>query len=217
MAAPAARLFVRTTITLLVGLGPVAALAWPRLDRSRLAYLAVYGLGIVLVNLIRDADANLEQRGEDQGSESLLGLSMTLGAIWAAADVGRLHLTDGVPEAARWGAVVVLAVGTGLRLWAMQVNRFFSNRLVIQAERGHQVIDRGPYARVRHPGYTTFLVILPAMPIAIGSWSALGVFALGVFAVLRRTAREDRFLHENLEGYPEYASRVRARLVPGLY
>ena len=32
-----------------------------------------------------------------------------------------------------------------------------------------------------------------------------------------RTAREDRFLQENLEGYADYAARVRVRLIPGLW
>lgn len=214
------RLLLRTAVTVLVALGPVALGAWPRLaagDAPLLAYLVVFGLGTVLVNVVRDPTSNLEREGEDHGSESLLGLAMVVGATWAALDAGRLHWTDGVPAGLRWGALVALAAGMAVRLWAMAVNRFFSNLLVIQADRGHAVIDRGPYAVVRHPGYTTFLVILPAMPLAIGSWSALGIFALGILAILRRTAREDRFLHDNLPGYPEYARRVRARLVPGLY
>lgn len=32
-----------------------------------------------------------------------------------------------------------------------------------------------------------------------------------------RTAHEDRFLREHLDGYREYASRVRHRLVPHLW
>jgi protein-S-isoprenylcysteine O-methyltransferase Ste14 len=32
-----------------------------------------------------------------------------------------------------------------------------------------------------------------------------------------RTALEDRFLLENLEGYQEYAVRVRWRLLPGVW
>jgi protein-S-isoprenylcysteine O-methyltransferase Ste14 len=32
-----------------------------------------------------------------------------------------------------------------------------------------------------------------------------------------RTAIEDRTLHEELDGYREYASKVRYRLLPGLW
>jgi len=32
-----------------------------------------------------------------------------------------------------------------------------------------------------------------------------------------RTAREDRILQEELEGYAEYAQKVRHRLVPGIW
>jgi len=40
---------------------------------------------------------------------------------------------------------------------------------------------------------------------------------LCVLMILRRTALEDRFLHEQLPGYPDFAERVRHRLLPGLW
>jgi protein-S-isoprenylcysteine O-methyltransferase Ste14 len=47
----------------------------------------------------------------------------------------------------------------------------------------------------------------------------LALVPAGVFVVLilRRTVHEDRFLHEHLDGYAEYAGRVRSRLFPGLW
>jgi len=38
-----------------------------------------------------------------------------------------------------------------------------------------------------------------------------------VLAFIRRTALEDRFLHEHLEGYAEYARQVRYCLIPGIW
>jgi len=35
--------------------------------------------------------------------------------------------------------------------------------------------------------------------------------------ILRRTIIEDRFLHANLPGYADFASRTRWRLLPGLW
>ena len=48
-------------------------------------------------------------------------------------------------------ALVVL--GTLGLIWAMKTNRFFSAFIRIQQDRGHQVVDAGPYRLVRHPGY----------------------------------------------------------------
>jgi protein-S-isoprenylcysteine O-methyltransferase Ste14 len=36
--------------------------------------------------------------------------------------------------------------------WAQAVNRHFEPTVRIQTERGHRVIDTGPYALMRHPG-----------------------------------------------------------------
>jgi protein-S-isoprenylcysteine O-methyltransferase Ste14 len=38
-----------------------------------------------------------------------------------------------------------------------------------------------------------------------------------VFPILRRTAREDRILREQLEGYADYAQKVRYRVFPGVW
>jgi protein-S-isoprenylcysteine O-methyltransferase Ste14 len=41
----------------------------------------------------------------------------------------------------------------GIVTWAEVVNKFFEVTVCIQTERGHKVIDTGPYAIVRHPEY----------------------------------------------------------------
>ena len=43
--------------------------------------------------------------------------------------------------------------------WAQAVNRHFEPTVRIQTERGHRVIDSGPYAVMRHPGYIGAVVM----------------------------------------------------------
>jgi protein-S-isoprenylcysteine O-methyltransferase Ste14 len=43
------------------------------------------------------------------------------------------------------------------------VNRFFSSVIRIQTDRGQHVVTTGPYAFVRHPGYTAGILIEQAM------------------------------------------------------
>ena len=52
----------------------------------------------------------------------------------------------------RLGYVLLIAGLAGLT-WAESVNKFFEPTVRIQTDRGHRVIDTGPYAIVRHPGY----------------------------------------------------------------
>jgi len=105
----------------------------------------------------------------------------------------------------------------GLGWWAMSVNTFFSRMVRIQEDRGHHVITSGPYRFVRHPGYLMAVVIWPGAALALGSWWALIPAFIIVALYVCRTAREDRTLHEELEGYAEYAKKVRFRLVPGIW
>ena len=48
---------------------------------------------------------------------------------------------------------ILLLVGMGILTWAQSVNKFFEPTVRIQADRGQTVIENGPYAIVRHPGY----------------------------------------------------------------
>lgn len=63
-----------------------------------------------------------------------------------------------------------------LVVWVMSVNRFASR--TIQVEPGQPVISGGPYHLVRHPIYSSSLLMWLAIPIALGSYVALPAFAL---------------------------------------
>ena len=101
--------------------------------------------------------------------------------------------------------------------WIMRENTYLSQVVKIDEERGHKVITTGPYALVRHPMYTVVIILLFAVPIALGSRFAL-IFALFLTVLLIvRTYLEDRTLHTELAGYPEYARRTIYRLIPGIW
>ncbi|ADO49784.1 methyltransferase family protein [[Enterobacter] lignolyticus] len=87
----------------------------------------------------------------------------------------------------------------------------------IQVEDGQTVVSTGLYAYVRHPMYSGALLLLAAMPLALGSWWS--VFLLvPFFPVLAwRLIDEEEFLKENLPGYTEYMQKVRYRLVPYIW
>jgi protein-S-isoprenylcysteine O-methyltransferase Ste14 len=149
----------------------------------------------------------------------VLGFLPTMLAIpiVAALDDGRFHWSH-VPW---WGCLagyaVMIAGFVGLT-WATSVNKFFEPSVRIQTDRGHKVIDTGPYAIIRHPGYAFGFLLFLGMPLALGSLWALipAVMLLGPLLVAR-TVLEDRTLQNELAGYKEYTQRVRYRLVPGVW
>ncbi len=136
----------------------------------------------------------------------------------AGLDRGRFHWSDSVPRWLRVIGFLSLATGYALSFWAMRVNRFFSSIVRIQADRGQVVVDTGPYAFIRHPGYLAGMLVLLASGLALCSWLACAVLAVpSVPFLIHRAITEDRVLHNELPGYPDYARRVRWRLLPGLW
>jgi protein-S-isoprenylcysteine O-methyltransferase Ste14 len=97
-------------------------------------------------------------------------------------------------------------------------NRFFSSIIRIQTDRGQYIVDTGPYAVIRHPGYLGGIVFMLASGPALGSWLA-GAFLviMSLPFLLRRAINEDRILKADLPGYRDYATRVRWRLLPGVW
>jgi protein-S-isoprenylcysteine O-methyltransferase Ste14 len=111
----------------------------------------------------------------------------------------------------------LLTTAVVITAWAQGVNRFFEPGVRIQTERGHHVVQTGPYAIIRHPGYFAASLLFPGMALALGSWWALVPAGFATLLLLIRTEWEGRTLRAKLDGYADYAQRVRFRLIPGVW
>jgi protein-S-isoprenylcysteine O-methyltransferase Ste14 len=134
--------------------------------------------------------------------------------------VAGLEARDGVsslPVAVWLPGLAIFVLGAAMLTWSMVVNPFFEKTVRIQTDHGHRVIDTGPYAYVRHPGYVGFVGWILATPLLLASAWAFIPAVLAVVGIVIRTALEDRTLQAELPGYAEYAARVRFRLIPGVW
>ena len=137
--------------------------------------------------------------------------------IISGFDVVRYEWSEPLPVWMKIIAVLVHLPCFLLLGWVMRENTYLSQVVKIDEDRGHQVVTTGPYALVRHPMYTVVIVLLFAIPVALGSRFALILAAFLTLLLLIRTYFEDRTLHAELEGYPEYAKQTRYRLIPGIW
>jgi protein-S-isoprenylcysteine O-methyltransferase Ste14 len=113
--------------------------------------------------------------------------------------------------------MVWLLAGWWIVTAALEANAFAVPVVKSQADRRQVVVDRGPYAFVRHPMYLGTALLLVGMPLWLGS-SAGALAALVPIAVLAvRIGIEEGFLRRELAGYAAYTERVRYRLVPGVW
>jgi protein-S-isoprenylcysteine O-methyltransferase Ste14 len=135
--------------------------------------------------------------------------------IVAGLDRGRFHWRDSVPPWLQALALIAVAGGYALCFWGEPVlflGRAHPGRA--RPVRGHA----GPYAYVRHPGYLAGILIMVASGPALGSWLAAALLVISSLPFLiHRAITEDRVLRGELPGYSDYASRVRWRLLPGIW
>jgi len=187
-------------------------------------YLGV-SVGILAVNLFVVSPELMAERGEikenvkgwDKALSPLISV-LTLVAFAVAGLDERFEWSPQLDSATHLVALIFWALGQGLFSWAMASNKFFSGLVRIQMDRSHTVVTGGRYRYVRHPGYLGYITsFFLATPLALGSLWALILGSIGTILLVIRTALEDRTLLEELDGYREYAQRVRYRLLPGIW
>ena len=184
-----------------------------------LAWSAATAMVIVRFNPELLAERLGPRRGAkawDTAIMSMLGMTQLARYVVAGLDQ-RYGWTGGLPLAAQIAALTVCVLGYALVVWASASNAYFSQIVRIQSERGHTVVNGGPYQTVRHPAYLGAILFELAVPVLLASWWALVLSCLSVSLLILRTAVEDRSLQAELSGYADYTRRVAYRLLPGLW
>lgn len=114
-------------------------------------------------------------------------------------------------------AIIIIWTGLGLRFWAIQtLGKFFRTTVMIQ--KGHKVVQNGPYRYIRHPSYTGLLLTTIGVAIGMENWIGLILMISIVFIALqKRIILEEKVLQKSLSG--EYQSYIKntKRLIPFIY
>jgi protein-S-isoprenylcysteine O-methyltransferase Ste14 len=201
---------------------PAGRITWTRGWLFLLVFTMLMGAGIFYFRRVNPEMFAVRSRvhpGTKRWDRVVLGLlflAMLAIPPVAGLDDGRFHWSHVSWRVVGLGYVLVVA-GMVLMAWAETVNPFFEPGVRIQTERGHHVIDTGPYAIIRHPGYFAAFLLFAGFALSLGSWWALIPAGFASLSLVLRTVWEDRTLHAELPGYAAYAQRVRFRLIPGVW
>lgn len=137
-----------------------------------------------------------------------------IGAFVLAGLDYRYGWTD-VPPWLTWAAAVIMLLTYGMYAEVMRENAYLFR--TVEVQEGQRVIDTGLYGIVRHPMYTSTVLLYLAIPLVLGSWASFCVMLLYPAAIVFRIRNEEAVLTEGLPGYEEYKKRVKYRLIPMIW
>lgn len=189
------------------------------------AFVGIYAAGVCFNTayfLRRDPSLVRRRLQAGPGAESTSSQRM-IQAVSATCLLVTLLLA-GLDHRWQWSGmppiVVVMADGmlvAGLLIVfaSFRFNSYAASTVEVSPEQ--VVAAAGPYRWVRHPMYLGSAMAFLAIPAALGSaYAWLGTVPATV-ALVVRLLDEERLLKEQLPGYAAYRSRVRFRLLPGLW
>jgi len=140
-------------------------------------------------------------------------LLMFGGMGFMAADAARWRWSM-MPPSVQWAGCGLLLAAFSFMYWTMRANSFAAPVVKIQKDRGQAVITTGPYAIVRHPMYLGALFYMAGTSLVLGSWWGLVTVPVLTLLLGIRIRIEEQALRSGLDGYDDYARRVRWRLIP---
>ncbi len=174
-------------------------------------------VGIVLMNcnpeLLRK---RLEAKEKENEQKSVVAMSSLLFmAMFVIA--GLNHRFDWwiLPDWLVIAAAAIFLLGYAMYAEVMRENVWLSRTVEVQDNQ--QVVDTGLYGIVRHPMYSSTLILFLTMPLVLASLWSFVIMLLYVPVVVKRIQNEEMVLKQELRGYKEYIQRVHYRLVPFIW
>lgn len=112
-------------------------------------------------------------------------------------------------------AAVLQLAAYGLYAEVMRENAWLSR--TVEVQENQKVIDTGLYGIIRHPMYTSTVLLFLSMPLVLGSWVSFAIMLFFPVVIVFRIRNEEQVLEAGLAGYREYKQRVRYRLLPFIW
>ena len=180
-------------------------------------FIPILIMGLVMLfrapELLRKRLDGKEKEGEQKTVVLLSGIMFLTGFLLCGLDYrfGWMQL----PLWISITAAVLFLAGYVMYAEVMRENAYLSR--TIEVQQGQKVIDTGLYGVVRHPMYTATLLLFLMIPLVLGSWYALIVFAFYPAIIIVRLKDEEELLTRELPGYVQYKQKVKYRIIPFIW
>ncbi len=151
------------------------------------------------------------------GSDRWVMPVMSIGFIGALILPAFAHRLDwpALPFGVEMSGLVLSNLGAFLMQAAMLQNAYASK--ILDINQGQTLIDTGLYSHVRHLLYAGAILMILALPVALGTPLALFPAALAVLTLIARIQFEEDMLVKGMDGYEGYKKGVRYKIIPRVY
>lgn len=220
------KLLLKALIKFICGIGaiclvlflPAGTLNYPNgLRFCGLLFIPMLILSIILFakdKALLEKRLNTKEKENTQKLVILVSAVEFIGCFVAAGLDFRFKLTQ-VPYIVVVIASVLFVGAYAMYVEVMRENAYLSR--TVEVQENQKVISTGLYGVVRHPMYSATLLLFLMMPLVLGSWIAL-IFMLPLpFILAKRIKNEEAILIDGLEGYAEYRTKVKYRMIPFIW
>ncbi len=117
-----------------------------------------------------------------------------------------------LPDWTVWTAAALFIFSYILYAEVLRENEYLSRTIEVQD--GQKVIDTGLYGIVRHPMYMATVILFLSMPLVLGSPISFCIMLGYIPVIARRIRNEEAVLTSGLDGYKDYKTRVKYKVIP---
>jgi len=165
--------------------------------------------GVTIISLFR-------RRRQEKGRQKRDFLALFALGIVVGIPIGYAHIAV-LPQWLAYPGAILFIAGAVLTVWSYSLlGRQLSEHVRVLPD--HEVIEKGPYRYVRHPGYLGQIVTFIGLGLVLQSWLALLVILIvhGSLLAYRIHIEESFMIAEVGFPYENYVKRTR-RLVPFIW
>lgn len=155
----------------------------------------------------------LNAKEEETEQKTVIALSGIM--FLAAFIIAGLNYRFGWIRMPDWA--VYIAVGVFLAAYLMYAEVLRENVYLsrtVEVQENQRVIDTGLYGIVRHPMYSSTLLLFLSMGLVLGSPISFAILLFYIPIIAKRIKNEEAVLVQGLEGYEAYRKKVKYKVIP---
>ena len=180
-------------------------------------FVPMFIAGIVMMiknpKLLKERLDSKEKQKEQKLIIKLSGLMFIMGFVLAGLDFR--YSWSGLPQWVIYVSSIIFVLAYLMYAEVLRENTHLSR--TIKVDSNQKIVDTGLYGIIRHPQYSSSVILFLAMPLVLGSLVSLFVFLIYPVLIVARILNEEKVLENELDGYKEYKKKVKYRLIPFIW